>query len=420
MDSIIGMQIHFIQELFDEGIEKALLFLRNEGKINSIFVASQHDYLDSSGFDSLYHNKKRNKHVVNGYFFDHQLDKYDSTPIKPMKDVDLFLSSKDPFGDIQYYAKKLGFKFYAMILNRWPQSDLFPDCHMKSINGKIIPKVLCANNPKVMNLYKSIIKDLATKYDLDGIFLALLDHYVQFGFIHLTDELAYSLGIKRFNSPEVGLACFCDYCTKKATSEGIDIEKIKKGLYRGIEMGIIPHHVENITSPDEVFNFLDKVPEFLQWMHFRSKSFTEIHKELYKYIKKLNPSIQVALNTYGPADSWKYAANFNDLVSQCDWVKPMFYSGTYPGLPKTPEQVKVEMSKAVKYAKDKPVVAGINGIGSASNLENIRKSFSSALSAGSKGLILSWDYALIPLEHITYFGKLCEEVFYEKGKLGRM
>ena len=121
-------------------------------------------------------------------------------------------------------------------------------------------------------------------------------------------------------------------------------------------------------------------------MHFRAKSFTEIHKELLN-IKELNPSIQVALNTYGPADSWKYAANFNDLVSQCDWVKPMFYSGTYPGLPKTPEQVKVEMSKAVKYAKDKPVVAGINGIGSASNLENIRKSFSSALSAGTKGLI---------------------------------
>jgi hypothetical protein len=403
---ITGMQVHFLREFADEGIGKALEFLRDDGGINTLFIASQHDYLASSGFDKLYHNQAREEHFVDGYFFKFDPNYYESTIVKPVNCKYTNPSGEDSFGSLVRKTKDNGFSTYAMILNRWPNSDEYPDCHMKSINGKNIPKVFCANNPNVKNLYKSIIHDLIDHYDIDGIFLALLDHYVQFGFEHLTDELAYSLGIKKFKTPEVGLTCFCDHCIALAQAKGVDVDAIRRGLMKGIKLGWIPHRVEGLSSSAETFHFLMEVPEFVTWMKFRSESFTELHQELYQFIKKLKPDCTVALNTYGPADSWKYAANFKKLAENCDWMKPMFYSGTYPGLPRTPFQIQKETQQAVQEAQGHPIIGGINGIGSVSSLKTITDNFNATVDGGARGVILSWDYALIPREHIKLFGSL--------------
>ena len=410
MNYIIGMQVHFLQELEDEGIDKALSFLKTEGSVNSIFIASQHDFLNSSGFDKLYHNEKRNEHKIDGFFFNFDQKLYESSGYKPIRCKYCNPSDKDIFKNVVEKAKNIGLKTYAMILNRWPGSDNYPDFHMRSINNQLIPKVFCANNPSVNKIYRAIIKDLLQHYDIDGIFLALLDHYVQFGFEHLTDELAYALGIKKFKTPEVGLSCFCKYCVKQARKEGINVESIKSGLLRGIKLDWIPHRVEGLSSSYETFNFLIEVPEYLEWMRFRAKQFAKLHEELYNFIKKIKPDSIVALNTYGPGDSWKYAVDYCKLVQYCDWVKPMFYSGTYPGLPRTPDQIRQQTHYAVEKASNRPVISGINGIGSAASLETIENSFRATIEGGAKGIILSWDYALIPLNHIRLFGTLVKEV----------
>jgi hypothetical protein len=154
-----------------------------------------------------------------------------------------------------------------------------------------------------------------------------------------------------------------------------------------------------------------QVPEFLDWMRFRADTFTELHRELFDWTKSLNQSCFVALNTYGPADSWKYAANYQKLATNCDWIKPMFYSGTYPGLPRTPDEIGDLTRDAVQDAKGKPVVSGINGIGSKATGDSITISFEQTIKAGASGIILSWDYALIPLNHIKTFGRLWRTTF---------
>ena len=282
MKYIIGMQVHFLQELEDEGIDKALSFLKTEGSINSVFIASQHDFLSFSGFDKLYHNEKRTEHKINGFFFNFHQKLYESSGYKPIRCKYCNPPGKDIFQQVVEKAKNTGLNTYAMILNRWPEPDSYPEYHMKSINNQIIPKVFCANNPIVRNIYKAILNDLLQHYDIDGIFLALLDHYVQFGFEHLTDELAYALGIKKFKTPEAGLSCFCKYCVEQAHTEGINVETIKKGLLRGIKLGWIPHRVEELSTSYETFNFLIDVPEYLEWMKFRAK-WNKWHWKCYNY-----------------------------------------------------------------------------------------------------------------------------------------
>lgn len=411
MQSVAGMQFHFLQELEDEGIEKALPFLRDEGCINTVFLATQHDYLVSSGFDKLYHNREKKEHTVDGFFYNYNLDYYKSITYDPIRCSHCNPAGKDIFGSIADLSKRTGMNTYAMMLNRWPQAESYPDYHMRSINGKIIPKVFCGNNPDVRFLYKGVLKDILDHYPVDGVFLSLLDHYVQFGFEHLTDELAYSLGIRTFATPEVGLSCFCKHCCQLAHKRGIDVETIKTGLLQAVNNGLIPHKVERFRDSAEVFNFLMEVPEFLEWIRFRAETFVDLHRELYSWVKSIKPNCQVALNTYGPADSWKYAANYEKLAQQCDWIKPMFYSGTYPGLPRTPEEIGILTVDAVQKANQRPVISGINGIGGKTNEDSIKVSFEHTMQAGASGVILSWDYALIPLNHIKTFGRLWRRAF---------
>jgi hypothetical protein len=405
------MQFHFLQELRDESIEKALAFLVEAGAINTVFLATQHDYLVSSGFDRLYHNRERDEHTVDGFFYDYTSTLYRDSEYEPVRCDHCNPHGKDIFATVSEASNRTGMNTYGMILNRWPQAELYPQFHMRSINGQMIPKVFCANNPQVRALYKAVIQDTLQRYELTGIFLALLDHYVQFGFEHLTDELAYSLGTRKFATPEVGLSCFCEHCCALAAERGIDVDRVRNGLLRGVARGWIPHNVELLRDSAEVFNFLVEVPEFLEWMRFRAHTFVELHTELFNWAKSIRPDCQVALNTYGPADCWKYAANYEMLASCCDWIKPMFYSGTYPGLPRTPDQIGDQTRDAVQKANGRPVVSGINGIGSKATEESITVSFDHTIKAGASGVILSWDYALIPLRHIEVFGGLWRNTF---------
>lgn len=401
---IIGMQVHFLQELEDEGVDQVLDFLQCEGLINTLFIATQHDYLASSGFDRLYHNRKgKTEHEVNGYFFEFDESYYSGTFAKPVP-CPYTGSSQDLFRLIIEKCRKRGIATYAMILNRWPNSDLYPEYHMRAVNGGIVPKVFCAHNPGVRNLYKGLIRDLLDHYELDGLFLGLLDHYVQFGFEHLTDELAYALGVNKFKTPEVGLSCFCEHCLEKAIKQGIDVEKIRSGLLKGVACGWIPHKVESMLSADDAFRFLTEVPEYLEWMRFRTKEFTGLHEELYGFSKQIKPEIQIALNTYGPSDSWKYCADYGELKKYSDWMKPMFYSGTYPGKPHSLANIRMQTRKAVEMGEVKPVVAGINGIGSVATPENVIQGLEATTEGGATGAILAWDYAMIPLDNIRAFG----------------
>jgi hypothetical protein len=178
-----------------------------------------------------------------------------------------------------------------------------------------------------------------------------------FGFASLTDELADTLGIKRFSNPEMGLSCFCDVCVKQAKEQGIDVDRIKRGLLKGIELGYIPEKVERMSRADEAIRFLFDIPEYLDWLRFRSSIHTEMHKGLYEYIKNKQSRYDVGLDIYGAKDDWKYQSRFKDIAQYSDWCKLMYYSSTY-GEPLTPKDI----GDGVKLAKsltDKPIYPGI-------------------------------------------------------------
>jgi len=395
---IIGMQISFPLELIDEGIENSLNEMKKRG-INTIFILTNIDYQDSSYWGELTHNPKRKKIISSGFFYEPRSEYYKNTKIKPIKTNDPILKNIDILNEVIKLAHREDIKCYAFILNRIPFSEKHWDCFIRDVLNHPIPNVFCFNNPDVRNLYYGMIADLIENYNLDGIFLDLLNHSVQYGFKKLPDELVEIVGSIEIEKAEMGLTCFCEHCKKIAKERNIDIYKIKKGLIQGVKLGLIPEKVQKLSTVDEVMDLLIEVPEYFEWLRFKAECLSEFHAELYGLAKSLNRKVEVALDIYGPSESWKYASDFHSLSRHCDWIKPMFYSGTYPALPLTPEKIYSEVKKAIEKVNGRvDIVAGINAIGVSPKY--VKESVVQSLKAGSKGVIISWDYGLIPFENM--------------------
>ena len=364
--------------------------------MNNLLLSTHIDFQSTKAWGPLTHAKAE-FFDCEGFNCEANLEFYESTAIKPIKTKIQLLDKRDIFAEVSAAARKSEIKVYALILHRFPEVDRYKDMNMRAVNGEPIPVTLCHNNPSVRQFYKCLVDHLDAKYELDGFCYALLDHYSLFGFQSLSDELADTLGIQQFSNPEMGLSCFCDVCIQEAQSQGIDVEKIRKGLLRGVEMGYIPTGVEKMKTADEAIRFLLDIPEYLDWLKFRSKIMTRLHQCLYNRIKEKNKSYEIGLDIYGAKDDWKYQTRFHELARCCDWIKPMFYSSTYEE-PLSPE----EIGDGVKLAKElsgKKIYPGINCLPSESP-EKIRKGIQRSLENGADGVILSWDYALNPFENL--------------------
>jgi len=413
-DFIRGMQSWFMVEFVDEGIDRAVNTLVEKGAINTLLLGTHNDPMSTKNWGELGHSENRVEHIGSGFLYDFDISKFKTTRIKPVKNTEPEIEDRDIFGEVLKEAKKAGMQVYALICHRMPNARKFPELHMRATNGGIIPKVLCHSQPEVREFYKCMVDDLMNRYPLDGFCFDLLDHYHQFGFETLTDELADVLGIRRFSNPEMGLSCFCDECVRRAKDAGIDVERIRKGLLNGIKLGWIPHGVERATSAGDAFRLLLDVPEYLEWLRFRATLITEVHKELKDYIESKNKDMIVSLDAYGAEDAWKYAVNYKTLTEQCDWIKPMFYSGTYPGTPLTPEMIGEHVKKSVEGAgKTIPIVPGVSGAVKQST-EKIRASIEESVANGASGIILSWDYSLISYENMETY----RDVLSELKKIG--
>jgi hypothetical protein len=393
---VVGSQSFYFSQFIHEGIDDALKNMVDKGGVNTLLLASHIDSQSTKSWGPL-PNSTDEKYDCDGFNCEPCPEFYEITQIKPVKTKIPILNERDLFREVAEGCKKYDIKVYALILHRFPDVDRYPRLNMLTVNGQSVPKTLCHNQPDVINFYDSLIDHLDSKYELDGFCFALLDHYSLFGFQSLTDELADTLGIARFSNPEMGLSCFCTVCTVEAEAKGIDVDKVKKGLLKGIELGLIPHKVEKMKSADEAIRFLISVPEYLEWLRFRSAIMTRLHKRLYERIKLKQLSYKVGLDIYGAKDDWKYQTQFSELSKYCDWIKPMFYSCTYDQ-PLSPE----EIGEGVKLARElsgKPIYPGINCLPTESE-EKIRRGVQCAMENGAEGVILSWDYCLTPYKNM--------------------
>ena len=414
-DFPVVMQSWFLEELQDDGWENAIQDMIVEGGVNALLVGTHLDMVHTTDFGHLPHNPAGKTELTStDFLMDIDPAAYADCAIKPRKTSNARLRDIDAFAETVRAANELDVRTYALIVHRFSEVASYPEYHMRAVNGEMIPAVLCHHQPEVRKYYRALITDIIERYpELDGFAFALLDHYAQYGFEALTDELAATLGIRRFSAPEFGLSCFCNICVERAAAEGIDVERIRANLLKGVELGWIPHRVERMTDAGEAFRFAREVPAFIEWLTFRSSLMTEFHTELSDHAHSLRPDIDISLDIYGPNDDWKYQSDFAALSHTCSWIKPMFYSGTYPGIAYTPERIKKETIASREAAA--PGVKLLPGVSclAAEPPDKVRGAIQGALAGGADGVVLSWDWALVSYENL----RVARDALREAGRI---
>lgn len=73
--SIIGMQVHFLNELLDEGIEKAINAMIERGGVNTLMLLTNIDHISTHRWGALTHNPRgRRSLTASGFTYEPHLE----------------------------------------------------------------------------------------------------------------------------------------------------------------------------------------------------------------------------------------------------------------------------------------------------------------------------------------------------------
>ncbi len=314
----IGIQIS-AASFVDEGVEKVLDLVQEKAQVNTIYltVMAYNDglagrqlkgfpfpdhgkkiYLGDDGFKGGYYSKLNPKY--------HKTDLYKSFLSPDFPDFDML-------GSVIPAAQKRGIKVLAFFADNIRHGEpVFDPLLERKMDGSKTGDV-CMNNMVYRNLIFGIIEDCIKSYALDG----LLYRSERIG------PLSKTLGLTHLGFSEP--ICFCSFCQKKAKKEGLNMERIKLGytqlqnFVKDSKAGKKPLDGYHISF----LRLLLKCPEILQWQTFQTDSLQDMYRDVYQFIKKEKPNMQVGwaipvnngLNPiYRAEQEWDKMAVYSDFL----------------------------------------------------------------------------------------------------------
>lgn len=301
--------------LYENGISKSLDKMQERAGINTIMTFS-HDHVFRQyhkNFDTKV--SRKGEPLTNVWV---RTDaKYYANPALMGRTDECKYADRDILDDLHKEAKPRGLKVYARILEPYVVTGAIPGFEKwREVDayGKETDHV-CFNHPDYIQYVQSVVTDLVHNHpNLDGF------KYGQ----ERGGPLLSSLG-----KGQVG-KCFCEHCNKKAKEIGLDIENARNGLIA------IHEYAQKIMSdqPPVDGNFvtfiklLTEYPMLLPWEKFWMDSRDNHKRLIYKWIKEINPNMQVGWHIdHGMTwdlitrATWDYA----QMGAYSDWLSVAVY-----------------------------------------------------------------------------------------------
>ena len=174
----------------------------------------------------------------------------------------------------------------------------------------------CPNNPDVRHFGETLVREIVGSWPS----LDMLD------FDHMEYPRWPHLGLSEL------FVCFCEFCRKKAESQGIDFDQMKQeaaALYSTLVTPAPagPTPLSNVSVMDLV-NFLLKRPQLAVWLNFRMASMTEfitrVTEAAREAAREHNPDLQIGIDVHLPSICHLIGTDFTELYPLYDWVSPKF------------------------------------------------------------------------------------------------
>jgi len=243
------------------------------------------------------------------------------------------------FGDVDILervipaARKHGIRTFCFLLedNALPATvpnwkSLYEvDHHGRRTTGH--PGGPCFNNPAYQNFTLGLVEDYARSYDIGGI---MWGSERQSGFLN-------TLSLSQSNGTDPGrTTCFCEFCQKKGSDRGIDVERAHAGFdeaekfMRASRAGQSPRD-GYFTA---FWRLLLKYPELLAWENLWVTSRHEFQAAIYQRVKSVNPPLQVGWHVWQNVSFSPFQRaeeNLADPAAFSDFIRPALYNNVAGG-----------------------------------------------------------------------------------------
>ncbi len=315
-------------DLIDAGVPKVLAELKERG-FTAVSLAARYieERQNSPGPNLIFQNPYRRAYVSEGsaVYWRPEPDRYAHLPsvFRPTPSRDL----QDDVVKIYTEAcKATGLRSVLWLpVLRWDQlvrND--PQYSVVDIYGSPVGHkrlFLCPTHPTVRQALRSMVKELAERYEFDELEL---------------DFIRYPEVNSTYGSPLLALAlspCFCEHCQQAARRTGLELEDVRRRLKEVVEWHVrfigssgycVDHDYNKALQNELARRFLEDAL-LRQWLSFRAQLIASLVKELVEEAHRVRPELAVTADLYPPSGAWELGQDFRELGRLLDGVKIMVY-----------------------------------------------------------------------------------------------
>jgi hypothetical protein len=317
-DPLVGIQID-AHSLFDEGINKVLDVLQEQGQVNTLCLAAFTFDTATGGRSSPYpgHGKRDADKAFHGGNFAMMHEKYyHDTVLRDVKAPEY--RDRDILAEVIPETRKRGMKVYAWDYNVFRRdTPHIEQLEEEDIDGNKA-NTLCAFNPNYRSFIAGLVEDQCRSYDLDGVMWGD-EHQGPF-------DNAIDASIQRMT-----VTCFCKYHCDMARKRGIDPDRAKEG-YRKLMAQAAEAKRQNRPNDGYFVSFWRlcvDYPELLAWEKLWNDGKYSTFKLIYDTAKTVRQSMQVGFHIWHTASFspfFRAEQNFAEFATYADFIKPVLYN----------------------------------------------------------------------------------------------
>ncbi|HVW21899.1 MAG TPA: twin-arginine translocation signal domain-containing protein [Opitutaceae bacterium] len=313
-ETLIGMPI-CIQPLAGGDLDRILADMREKAGVNALFpFIYSHEEHRAGVYGPSF--RGGNYGIPHMQYYKDTVLTYEDMRAPEFGSMDVLQRTIDA-------GKKAGIKVFPFVLedNHRPAIAHWDKLAEVDFHGRL-QQYPCKNNPYYHGWLTGLVEDYARSYEIGGM---MWGAERQSGFLN-------AAGLAMGGGGDPGKAtCFCDYCTKKARSEGIDPERARQGFIkleafnRASKAGTRPADGHFATFWRLLLNY----PELLYWENLWVRGRHQIQAEMHARMKSANPALPIGWHiwqniTFSPFQRGE--EDYGVMKANSDFVRPAVYA----------------------------------------------------------------------------------------------
>jgi hypothetical protein len=310
----------------DEGTDKVLDILQEKGAVNTIFLTTftHGQGLAGRQTEATLHDHgapaSSGKSFFGGNFATPHAEFYKNTTLKDMRAPDF--DNLDIVAEVLPAAKKRGIRVFCSVEDQMRlERQGAAEAAEIDLYGRQAG-TLCLFNPNVHAFWTSLVTDLCSSYDIDGILF----------FNERNGPLLTALGASHFQTISSSrVTCFCDHHKRAATEHGISFDRAKEGYLKLDQF--VQASLKDQRPSDGYFVEFERIlldyPEIVAYDRLFDIGKHQILDQVKAAVKGINRRLQIGfhiehVNSFNPF--FRATRSYADLASKCDFLKVVVYN----------------------------------------------------------------------------------------------